>query len=304
MLIETPDQYDPERLRDYDRPAPAAACLVATPAHFQVLETQNPHMQGRAGTVDPVRAAAEWKGLVEALREVPLQVHEIAPEAGLSDLCFTANPSLAGLDREGVPFAVLGRMRHASRGREPAVHGAWYRGRGVRVVDPWEAGGDGGSLVWEGAGDALWHPDRFQIWAGHGQRSDAEAHRRVSAVLGVPVVLLRLVDPAYYHLDTCLVLLDQRTALWVPRAFDPVAQALLGRAFERLIEVDPAEAHGRLAGNAYCPDRRQVLLPPGAPRTRSRLEDAGFFGREVELDEFLKSGGSVYCLKQELPAGF
>ena len=304
MLIETPDQYDPERLRDFDRPAPAAACLVAPPAHFQVFDEQNPHMAGRAGTVDASRAAAEWNGLVDALRDLQLEVHALGPKEGLPDLCFTANPSLAGLGPDGRPFAVLGHMGHASRSGEPAEHGAWYRLRGVRVVDPWGVNAAGESLVWEGGGDALWHPDRFFLWAGHGQRSNAETHRRLSVALDVPVALLRLVDPAFYHLDTCLAVLDHRTALWVPGAFDATAQALLRRAFERLIEVEPAEARSRLAANAYCPNRREVLLPAGAPRTRRLLEDAGFVVHEVVLDEFSKSGGSVYCLKQELPEGF
>ena len=175
--------------------------------------------------------------------------------------------------------------------------------RGVPVLDPWEGREEPGEVVWEGGGDSLWHPGRHFLWAGYGQRSQRAAHQGLSRTLRVPMALLRLVDPVFYHLDTCLALLDRETAVWVPEAFDETARELLRHAFPRLLEVEAAEARGRLAANLYCPDGKAVLLPDAAPRTRRRLEEAGFRVREVPLDEFLKSGGSVFCLKQELPLG-
>ncbi len=311
LLIRSAGEYDAARLRAYDRPAPAAGVLVSRPSFFQVREVQNPHMAGRAGTVDAARAEREWEGLLAALREAGLAIHELSPLADLPDLCFTANPSLAGLDRDGRPFAVVSRMRHATRRQEAVEHAAWYQSQGVSVVDPWGSTGAFSNLVWEGGGDCLWHPGRFFLWAGHGQRSVAAAHERVAAALGdlpaalggVPMALLRLVDPAFYHLDTCLQLLDPETAAWVPAAFDEAARGLITTAFPRLLEVDEREARERLAANLYCPGGRLVLLPAGSPRTAERLERAGFAVREVALDEFSKSGGSVFCLRQELPLG-
>ena len=49
--------------------------------------------------------------------------------------------------------------------------------------------------------------------------------------------LVKLIDARFYHLDTCLQLIDDRTALFVPCAFDEASVALLERAFPRLIEV-------------------------------------------------------------------
>jgi N-dimethylarginine dimethylaminohydrolase len=39
-----------------------------------------------------------------------------------------------------------------------------------------------------------------------------------------------------------------------------------------------------------------------APRTAARLRDAGYRPVPVDVSEFHKSGGSVFCLKLELPA--
>lgn len=276
---------------------------MAPPTFFQVVEEQNQQSAGRRGSVDQARATAEWEALVAAFRDLGLAVHELATDPALPDLCFTANPSLAGLDREGRPFAVLARMRHASRRLETERHAAWYESRGARLIAPWDPPYALSAAVWEGGGDCLWHPGRYFLWAGHGQRSEAAGHEQVAAALGCPLALLRLVEATFYHLDTCLQILDAGTAAWVPSAFDTAARELLRAGFPRLLEVDEREARERLAANLYCPDGRRVLLPSGSPRTRERLERAGFEVREVALEEFLKSGGSVYCLRQELPRG-
>jgi N-dimethylarginine dimethylaminohydrolase len=106
-----------------------------------------------------------------------------------------------------------------------------------------------------------------------------------------------LVDEELYHLDTCLAMIDERTCLWVPAAFSPRSRELVEAAFARRIEADEGEARRRLACNAWSPDGRRVLLPGGCPRTRLGLEVAGLEVREVGTDEFLKAGGSVFCMK-------
>ena len=57
------------------------------------------------------------------------------------------------------------------------------------------------------------------------------------------------------------------------------------------------EAHALLACNACCPDGRNVLMQRGCERTGAALRAAGFTVRELETGEFLKSGGSVFCMK-------
>ena len=121
-------------------------------------------------------------------------------------------------------------------------------------------------------------------------------------MLDLEVAFLQLPEPHFYHLDTALTLLDENCAAFVPAAFDETGQALLQTAFDRLIEVDDREARELLAGNLWCPDARHILMSAGATVTRSRLETAGFQVVEIETGEFLKSGGSVFCMRQEIRA--
>jgi N-dimethylarginine dimethylaminohydrolase len=44
-----------------------------------------------------------------------------------------------------------------------------------------------------------------------------------------------------------------------------------------------------------------VLIQKGSADTVDALKQRGLDVFEVETSEFMKSGGSVFCLKQELP---
>lgn len=292
------DSIDWERLplARFFRAAQPRGVLVCAPTYFDVVSVQNVHMQGRLAQVDPARAQLEWRDFCNALREMGLAVEELSPDPDLVDLVFTANPSLHGIGLDGEPFVIVSRMRHPSRQPEVARHEDWARTRGLRRIHlPTDVVG-----CFEGGGDGVWHPDHFVLWGGVGPRSDLACYEALSAQLDLPVALLELIDPTFYHLDTCLATLGPGRAAAVLEAFDDRGRALLRAAFEQLVEVDETEARERLAGNLYCPNGRDVLLPAGSPRTRERLESLGLRVRELRTDEFLKSGGSIYCMRQDL----
>jgi N-dimethylarginine dimethylaminohydrolase len=111
-----------------------------------------------------------------------------------------------------------------------------------------------------------------------------------------------LTRPGFYHLDTCLAPLDEERALVVTEAFEDRGLELLARTFPKLLAVPPAEASERLACNAHCPDGRNVIIDAGAQETIRLLRGEGFRVLPVDTSEFLKSGGSVFCLKMMLPS--
>ena len=295
---------DAEALRAWDpspfrRPARAKGVLLGSPDAFQVLEEHNVHMGGKLGSVDSDAAARQFEELAAVYRSIGLETHALSADPNLPDLVFSANPSLAGVDRAGETFAILSRMRHESRRPETAVHALWYEQQGIRVVSfPSELAGS-----WEGGGDNLWHPGRYQLWSGVGPRTDERLLSWVSAELSIPTVVLALENPEFYHLDTCLAMIDEETAAFVPQAFHPDGVEMIRAGFPKAIELDTAEARHGFAGNLYCPDGRNLLLPAGAPDSRRRLTEAGLAVQEIGTGEFLKSGGSIYCMKQEIPSG-
>ena len=56
-------------------------------------------------------------------------------------------------------------------------------------------------VFFEGAGDALFCGDT--LLAGYRIRSDIRGHQEMGDLLGCRVIPLELVDPRFYHLDTC-----------------------------------------------------------------------------------------------------
>ena len=146
-------------------------------------------------------------------------------------------------------------------------------------------------------GDALWHPGRFLLWGGYGFRTDRAVYDHLAADFGFPVIPLSLTDPDFYHLDTCLAPLSESTALIYPGAFDEAGLTAVRGHFRHVLEAPENEARELFACNAHCPDERNVIIQRGCKETNRKLRDAGFEPVEVDTDEYLKSGGSVFCMK-------
>jgi len=268
--------------------------LLTTPDYFDVAYVINPHMEGRTGTVDKTEAMRQWQAVRETYDALGLDVHLLDGVAGLPDMVFCANQTLPYYDpqndRRGV---VLSRM-HAEERREEVPYFAGFfseHGHDVRELS------DAIEGSFEGMGDAIWHPGRRLLWGGHGVRTAPAVYDAVSEMTGAPVVLLELVDDDFYHLDTCFCPLEEDTALVYPGAFTDDGRALIQRLFEHTIEVPAVEAREKLACNAHCPDGEHVLIQRGCEVALEQLTAAGFTPVELETGEFLKAGGSVFCMK-------
>ena len=117
-------------------------------------------------------------------------------------------------------------------------------------------------LHFEGAGDALFCGDT--LFAGYRMRSDARGHQQIGEMLGCRVIPLELVDPYYYHLDTCFCPLAPGEAIYYPPAFDDYGRAALKAHVPKLIEVSADEAQ-RFACNAVVVGRT-VITNTGCPK--------------------------------------
>jgi N-dimethylarginine dimethylaminohydrolase len=295
--VEQLDAWDfavdalPERPRE-------VGVLLADPAYFDVEYVINPHMEGHIGTVDPAVARAQWTALRDVYARLGYEVHVLDGVPGLPDLVFTANQSFPAQLPSGQWVALLSVMHNPQRKGEVPIVKAWYDERGARTLAMRR---EEREIAFEGMGDAHWFPSRRFVVGGYGFRTDREAYDRIAAVLGCDIATVHLTDPRFYHLDTCLAPLDERTALWVPDAFEPTGRAVLQRIWEHLIEVPMDEASTLLACNGHCPDGKHFIVQDGAVRTMEAVADAGFEVIPLDTGEFLKSGGSVFCMKLMIP---
>jgi N-dimethylarginine dimethylaminohydrolase len=257
--------------------------LMCPPVHFEVAYAINPWMDPTA-PVDAQRAMAQWEDLRRTYEGLGHQVDLLAPQPGLPDMVFAANGMLSYRGR------VIGaRFANPQRTAEADHHLAWLRANGHpdAVQSRYANEGEGDFAV---AGDV--------ILAGTGFRTDRRAHAEVAELFGCEVVTLELVDPAYYHLDVALCVLDDATIAYLPEAFSPDSRAELARRYPDAILVSAADA--AVLGLNAVSDGRNVVLDVEAERFAAQLVDAGFTPLPVDLSELRKSGGGAKCCTQEL----
>jgi N-dimethylarginine dimethylaminohydrolase len=264
--------------------SPQPRILMCLPDYYGIEYEINPWMS-RSRASDRPRAVEQWGGLAEILRGLGAQVEVMPPQQGLPDLVFTAN---AGLVYRGAFYSA--RFRHAERTRESPVFDAWFSEHGFAVEHLPEG------MYHEGAGDALFCGDA--LFAGYRIRSDVRGHQWLGNALGVQVLPLELIDPHFYHLDTCFCPLAPDVAIWYPPAFDTYGRRVIESHVAKLIPATDDEAK-RFGCNAVVVGD-SVVLNAGCPRLAEELKKVGYRPIETSLDEFLKAGGSAKCLTLRL----
>jgi N-dimethylarginine dimethylaminohydrolase len=262
--------------------------LMCSPEGFAVNYEINPWMKGQVGCIDRQVAIDQWQGLHRQLSALA-EIEVMAGDAAWPDLVFTAN---AGLPLPAEKTFVLASFRYRERQGETAISRRWFEARGWRCLEL------GASIRFEGAGDAL-ADSEGRLFVADGSRTDRAAAEHLAAHFKGPVHSLRLVDPRYYHLDTCFCPLTRGYALYLTEAFDTASQDLLHQSFgDRLIALT-AEEGCLFCANAVNIDDVIVMNAP-TPRLTAVLGVAGFRLMGTPLTEFIKSGGSAKCLTLRL----
>lgn len=230
-------------------------------------------------------ARQQWRNLHEKLVRLGVQIELMTPQPGLPDLVFTAN---AGLVFDQRFFS--SRFAYLERQRETPYFDAWFAAHDFSV-EHLPAG-----IYFEGAGDALFCGPI--LFAGYRIRSHAVGHLHLGNVLERRVLPLELIDKRFYHLDTCFCPLAPGEAIYFPDAFDSYGRTVLATHIPRLIPVVEKEAI-RFACNAVVVGK-EVVLNAGSDQLAEDLRQRGYTCHFVELDEFIKAGGSAKCLTLRL----
>ena len=268
---------------------------MADPAYFDVEYANNPFMAANIGAVNKEPARSQWEHLRETYRLLGFEVHTLPAVTGMPDLVFMANQSFPIHLENGETRAILSRMHAPQRRAEVGCVAEWYASQGM-ATQALET-----EAVFEGMGDCLWIPGKWTIMAGYGYRTEIAAVEALSRSVDAQVVPLRLVNPNFYHLDTCLSPIDGDRAFYVAEAFDTESLQRLRVQFSTLIPIPLDEAIRYLACNGHCPDGQHFIVQQGAHQTNALARAQGLKVVEVDTSEFLKSGGSVYCMKLMLP---
>lgn len=262
---------------------PVKTLLQCRPQHYGLNYSINPWMD-LTKQVNHNLAVEQWDSLNDRLKEFGAEIKLVRPQAGLPDMVFTAN---AGLYLKKAQKVILSNFFFEERQKEQWWFHQFFTDQKMAVLTP--------VSKFEGAGDALFLGDH--LIAGHGFRSDPLAYKEMSLLVD-PICLVKLIDPRFYHLDTCFCPLDGMDYLIFPKAFDAESLAAIRALGGNEIEVPTIEAT-QFACNAVQL-KKTVILPSGCEETMNKLTAAGYNPVATPMSEFIKAGGACKCLTMEI----
>ena len=189
----------------------------------------------------------------------------------------------------------MSRMRYPSRQKEVPFFKKFYESLGYKTL---EIKAD----LFEGMGDLIPHYGKNLLYGGYGYRSSPKAYMELSALLQVSVALLELKDERFYHLDTCFLPVDEETVFLTQVAFQKEGLDTIAKLFKNVVDIPVQEAEDFFALNAHCINdqksgKKAAVLQAGTKVMKKQLETHGYEVMELNTSEFMKSGGSVFCMK-------
>ncbi len=256
--------------------------LMCPPVYFEVKYSINPWMENQIGKVDRALALNQWYSFHQLLCQ-HANVELISPSKETPDMVFTANCGLVW----GSNF-IPSRFRHPQRQPEEPLFTEWFRQKGFDILHLPE------SITFEGGGDALPSCDSSFLWAGEGFRTHAKTHRILARELNCRVISLHLMNPHFYHLDTCLCPLNDGVVLYYPPAFDPPSIDLIEQNARETIIVSDEDALS-LTCNAVLVES-SLYMNSASKMLRDKLEAIGYTVSILPMSEFMKAGGANKCL--------
>ncbi|HEY5599046.1 MAG TPA: hypothetical protein VIK48_00030, partial [Candidatus Manganitrophaceae bacterium] len=245
--------------------------------------------------VDRVKARKQWTVLKETIEEAGGDVTLIEPRWGESAMVFTRDNALV-FDRE----KVLILRSHGPRGkREPKALASWFKKNGFKVFHlPAGMGLEGGNILFLNGETLL---------AGWKPGEDLLAYKWLKDFLseqtgrGVNLIMIRLTNHKYLHLDMALSVLKEKgflinsIGLSIAEGWEN-ADLWRGRPVFRF-EKESFGANMVIVNNTII---------TGALEETSDvwLKGLGFDVRQIDLSEFYKAGGGAHCLTLELAPSF
>jgi len=262
--------------------------LVCAPAYYDVKYEINDWMK-LSNRPDPIMAKRQWSYLHDRLIESGATLKYMPPQPEFPDMVFTANAGVVMGKR-----VVLSNFKNEERRGEKQYFKKWFLENGYQVIEIPE------NIFFEGAGDALFVGDT--LFMGYGFRTSIESHSIVAKALGVNYISCELVDPKFYHLDTCFLPYDGGVLYYLDafstQSQEDILSNLIGYTISHGgMTISPsshAQAHDFMCNSVMSND--SIITPS------KRFEET-FLGYNVyrcEMSEFIKSGGAAKCLTLKL----
>jgi len=256
--------------------------LMVKPNNYCINYKINPFM---TGTVNKDLAMKQWENLKDIYIKLGFELIIHNDQSDLPDMVFCANPFFS--HPRGI---LLSNMRFGQRKEEVNYVKKWFSKLNQLQIEE----------NFEGMGDLLYCYQTSRLFGGYGFRTKKSAYTQIDKVLESKIQRLELVNENFYHLDTCLCIIDKDNALIVEKAFTIDGLTIIKNSFKNIILVDEQEAITSLACNAHSPNGKDIIVEKSAIKLQKKLEKLNFNIHLADTSEFIKAGGSIFCMKHPL----
>lgn len=255
--------------------------LMCPPTYFSIDYQINPWM---TGSVDSKLAQHQWENLYHLYQKIGVRVKTLSPVPGLPDMVFTTDQGTI-LGQQ----VFVSHFRYPQRSPESAFFRQFLKSQNLKSSPfPLTTKFEGGDCLRQGS----------RLFIGQCFRTSTKFISRLRKKHRIEAISLKLVNPFFYHLDTCLFILNQAVAFCYPQAFSQRSLEKLKKYFTHLYFFSDTEAFN-LSANSLTTDHR-VVIQKNNPHFKNQLTKLGYYVHEIDVSEFFKSGGGIRCLTLRL----
>lgn len=286
-------------INEIDYVSAPSQVLMCSPDFFDIVDIKNPYMDGNSGLLSKELAKKQWGDLKDQYSSLVKQnlltnLSIIQGQKDCEDMVFAANQTFPWLKNQEEKVVVLSKMKHASRQKEVPYYKKFFESKGYKILELTH------TKLFEGMGDLIPHPKKKLLYGGYGFRTEQSAYQEISELLDTSIICLKLINENFYHLDTCFVPLGENSVMLLKEAFDAESYRMVESLFSKIYHIPKKEAIEGFALNAhivFAEKEKVALLQKGNIETYKILESEGIKVIETDTSEFIKSGGSVFCMK-------
>jgi N-dimethylarginine dimethylaminohydrolase len=272
---------------------------MCEPTYFDIEYAINPYMKDYSGalkTINKNKAYQQWTSLKVTFENNGCHVQTIAGEVGFPDMVFCANQSFPFFDTSvNKNVVILSNMRSKERQGEVMYFKNFYEKLNYKTINI------SSSFSFESTGDLIFNFDQRVAFGGFGQRTSRDVYFEIQNQVPFQIISIELTHPDFYHLDTCFSVLNHDCCVLVKNSVSSSSEKTIKEFFKKVIYLEVEQAKKYFAGNCFSIDGKNVVTQVGDAIFFKELNELGFNPIEVDTSEFIKSGGSVFCMKLVLP---
>ena len=264
---------------------PEKKILMCPPDYYEIEYSINPWMNPNI-KVDKEKALNQHCKLKEEFEKAGAQIIELPAIKGLPDMIFTSN---AGYPEEDI--FIKANFKAHQRKYEADKAEKYFKESGYQIFDIPE------NIIFEGQGDLI--SSKSKYFLGWGPRSDLIARDYIEDIIGKEVISLELIDPYFYHLDTCFGPLNDSVVVINEKAFTEKSLITIYDKFRTVITTNKKD-NSVLGCNLVVVEDCALLGKGISEDLKREIAKYKFKIIETDMSEFLKGGGSVKCLALEI----